>query len=222
LETEQEFRARAVDFFSRLLEQFRIVERGIKRAEQINKKAVIPAINELRYAARQLFNAQRLFAKDPLNRSERHIIGKRLIIAEQYFLNAEHDICDAVVGFYHQLIARLDAEFGISTITVYFHEYPKLRELRARCLELIADAREDYGRRKEIYDTLRNDAFPEFYAYHQALLDAELTATAQRDKEKKTLDRALAKKKFSDRLSIALAIVAIIQAYYYYYHPLVP
>ena len=45
-----DFRLKAKADFVRLLEQHRQVERWIKRAEQVNQKAIIPAMNELRYA----------------------------------------------------------------------------------------------------------------------------------------------------------------------------
>lgn len=54
------FRNGVRDDLSRLLSHWKAVELWIKRAEQVNKKAVIPAINELRYASRQLFQAVKL------------------------------------------------------------------------------------------------------------------------------------------------------------------
>ncbi len=52
--------------FEELLAYWRDIECWIKTAEQVNTRAVIPAINELRYAARQLFCAIVLFRQHKL------------------------------------------------------------------------------------------------------------------------------------------------------------
>ena len=94
---EEEFRAKAKADISCLLDKWKTVELWIKRAEQINGSAMIPAINELRYASRQLFNAIHLYDKAPIAIEEREKIKKRIIISEQYLLNSEHDISDVTV-----------------------------------------------------------------------------------------------------------------------------
>src|ERR1700730_14662984 len=112
---DDDFRRRATDDIARLLAQWRVVEFWIKKAEQINKQALIPAINELRYASRQLFNAIVVMRNEPLTEAQKSIIRRRIIIAEQYLYNAEHDIADAITGFYDELTEDLDHEFGRSS-----------------------------------------------------------------------------------------------------------
>lgn len=163
-------------------------------------------MNELRYAARQLFNAQRLFDREPLSEGDKSVITKRLIIAEQYFLNSEHDIWDAIVGYFDEVIDRLDSDLGVTAITVHFNEYPLLRTRRDTCVNLISEAREHYDLRKNIYDTLRTEHFPHFAASHKRLLDAEIAAMEVRSRLETDLRRATTEKKALDKINLGLAI----------------
>ena len=148
--SEEEFRAAAKEDFSRLLTQWARVELWLKRAEQINGEAIIPAINELRYASRQLFNALRLFHPAPLTEQDIRKIERRIIIAEQYLLNAEHDIYDSIVTFYRAVINDIEARFGRNIITSHFITYPLLLQHIRKCEALIADSRYNYENRAKI------------------------------------------------------------------------
>jgi hypothetical protein len=70
-----EFRKWANAELSRLLAYWRTIEFWIKKAEQVNDEAIIPAINELRYASRQIFNAWRILGKEEeLTEGEKDVI----------------------------------------------------------------------------------------------------------------------------------------------------
>jgi len=201
-----DFRSRAKADFARLLEQHRRVERWIKRAELVNQKAIIPAMNELRYASRQMHNALMLFDNSLLSPGQQSSISKRLIIAEQYLLNAEHDIWDAIVGYYDRVIRNLDNEYGISTVAVLYTDYPMLRAKRTECLSLIEEAREFYERRPDIYGRLRTEYFPIFLAGHDRLLDAEISARESREQLQVELAREKARSTRLERINVALGI----------------
>lgn len=205
-----DFRLKAKAEFVRLLEQYRQVERWIKRAEQVNQKAIIPAMNELRYASRQLYNALYLFDQTDLTPAQERAIDKRLIIADQYLLNAEHDIWDAIVGYYDRVILKLDTEYGISAIAVVYPGYPALRVLRSESQELITEAREFYERRADIYGRLRTHYFPYFLANHNQLLDAEIAARESQEKLKVELARAHAKASRLEKFNTVLGIIGAI------------
>ena len=203
---DAEFRKRAEADFARLLVHYRTIEFWIKRAEQINKLAVIPAINELRYAARQLFNAQRIFAKDPLSDGDRVVIKKRLIVAEQYFYNAEHDIWDAIFSHFDILISDLDTEYGTAAIAVIYPEFPLLKQRRDECFELIADARQYYERRSANYARLRGDLFPYFVQALPLLSQAEISARDVRSQLNTELDRSRLRVRRLERVNLGLGI----------------
>lgn len=207
---DEEFRRRAEADFARLLIQYRTVEFWIKRAEQINKLAVIPAINELRYAARQLFNAQRLFVRDPLSEGERRVIQKRLIIAEQYFYNAEHDIWDAIFSHFDILISDLDSQYGTAAIAVVYPGFPLLKQRRDECFELIAEARQYYDRRATIYSRLRDDLFPYFVSSLPLLSQAEISARDAKSQIETELVRSRARIGRLERLNTGLGVFSAI------------
>src|SRR5208283_5086123 len=176
---EDTFRACVREDLARLLSHWKTIEFWIKRAEQVNKKAVIPAINELRYASRQLFQAVKLFQNEEFSDGDKSVIRKRIIIAEQYLLNADHDVCDAIVGFFDENIEYLDKRYGISQITIFFHDYPKLRQIIKESSALISDSRHEYDNRKRNYEKLRDKHFPVLLDSYEQLLDAEVSAKRQ-------------------------------------------
>lgn len=146
---QEEFRRSAKEEFARLLVHWRTVELWVKRAEQVTQKAMIPAINELRYASRQLFNAIRIYDNGRLDPADCKVISKRIIIAEQYLLNSEHDIADGIVGFYENICRGLDGDVGPTAVIECFPEYQFFKKCLITCNELIADARHDYEKRQK-------------------------------------------------------------------------
>jgi hypothetical protein len=174
--SDDEFRSRVKEEFARLLFHWRIIELWIKKAEQINGAAVIPAMNELRYASRQLFNALQLFDRSHLTDIQKRNIERRVIIAGQYLFNAEHDIADAVTGFFREATTALDQNYGRGNVAIHYPEYPLLLEKIKHAEHLIADARHDYEKRTQNYNQLRTDHFPYMAKAYDRVLDAEVAA----------------------------------------------
>jgi hypothetical protein len=181
------FRVRASEELARLLTYWKTIEFWIKKAEQVNGLAVIPAINELRYASRQLFQAVRLLEKQTLNPGERHVVQKRLIIGEQYLLNADHDVCDAIISFFAENIKHIDSNYGVSEVSVFFVEYPSLRQRIKECYELIASSRGEYDDRQKNYGVIRSNHFRHILDSYQNLVDAEVAAKLEKNKLEKRL-----------------------------------
>jgi hypothetical protein len=204
------FRACVREDLARLLSHWKTIEFWIKRAEQVNKKAVIPAINELRYASRQLFQAVKLFLNEEFSDGDKSVIRKRIIIAEQYLLNADHDVCDAIVGFFDENIEYLDKSYGISQITIFFHDYPKLRQIIKESSALISDSRHEYDNRKHNYEKLRDKHFPILLDSYEQLLDAEVSAKSAKEHLEYQLTIANAKIKILTIIGISGALASII------------
>jgi hypothetical protein len=204
------FRSEAKGDLARLLSYWKTIEFWIKRAEQVNKKALIPAINELRYASRQIFQVVRLLENDMLSDGDKHIISKRLIIAEQYLLNADHDICDAVVGFYESNIEYLDNTYGVSSISMFYVGYPQIREHVKACGKLIADSRGEYNDRKRNYDELRKSHFPRLLSAHEQITDAEVHARAAKEEMERQVIIAKSQTRWMEYISIIGTIAGLI------------
>ena len=201
------FRREAVEDVSRLLEHWRVVERSIKRAEQINGKAVIPAINELRYAARQLIVAGRVLYKHKIGLPEQSIIRKRLIIAEQYLLNADHDVIDGSITFYRREIIRLNQEFGVGDLAKHYPHYPAMCEIVEKCETLIEETRHDYDKRKPNYNAIRTNHLETLIDAHRGFENAEVGAKFERAE----LERQIKiKNKTINTLSVVSTIASIL------------
>jgi hypothetical protein len=205
------FRARAKGDFERLLEQWRTIELWLKKAEQVNKAALIPAINELRYSGRQLFNAITLFdGSDNLTPLQMRQVEKRITIAEQYLFNAEHDIADAIAGFYDQAIETLDREISASLVTQYYPEYPLMKQKLVECNLLISEARHDYAIRGANYGRMRGDHLPYLIQSYRKLLDAEISARHYKEQVDAELVRLRAKTKLLEWVGFLGALASII------------
>jgi len=191
---EDEFYDRARADLARLLSYWREIERWIKKAEQVNNAALIPAINELRYASRQLFNAQLLFTNADLNEGQKSVVRCRLIIAEQYLINAEHDIVDGIIAFYRSITRKLDTEFGQTAITENFLKYPFLKQELKICDQLIEDARHNYDNRRENYRNIREAKFPLIIDLYDDLVSAEVSVRETANRLKRNLEIAKGRK----------------------------
>jgi hypothetical protein len=206
----EDFRKSANEELAQLLIHWQKIELWIKRAEQVNGRAVIPAINELRYASRQIFNAMKLLQSDSLNDGTCNVIRKRLNIAEQYLLNADHDICDAVVGFYDEVIKNLDEKYGISQIAILYPLYPLVRTTVHTSRELIAGARADYEKRRQHYEDLRTTHIPSLIKSYSSIVDAEVAAKQEKSVIETALRRANTKVTVLSWFGLFASIVGII------------
>jgi hypothetical protein len=188
-----DFRAEVRQELDELLSYWREIELWIKRAEQVNGRAVIPAINELRYASRQLFNAMRIFEKPELTPGDKHAIQRRFAITSQYLHNADHDVCDAIIGFYRGIVSSLDDIYGPTNITLRFPEYPLLRKVLNEGESLVADSRKDYEARKNNYGRLKREHIPHLIDSYNKLLDAEVSAKEEQERVQIEVRKAEAK-----------------------------
>lgn len=150
------------------------IQAEIKRAEQISRLAVGPAINELRYAGRTLV-AGFVKALDlhpiPLDPEEEEDINgtslsEKITIAEQYLVNADNDISDSLFYFFQKRVDDLNARYGAAAIEARHEGYTsfltRLEEARVLIIESRRDIRlrkKNYAKLKIIRETLITDHF---------------------------------------------------------------
>jgi hypothetical protein len=137
---------------SDLLQRWNSVQGRLKRAEQISQIAVIPAINELRYAGRMLVAA--MSNTTPTDRNGLPSLDEAIVVAAQYITNADHDISDALIYFYQKKADDLNARFGAETIRLEFPEYGELLELLKSARNLVISSRASMSDRQSNYATL--------------------------------------------------------------------
>lgn len=201
--TTNGFRREAKNEVAGLLVYWREIERWIKIAEQVNKKAVIPAINELRYASRQLYYAIILLTKHKLSAGEVSSIRKRIVIADQYLMNADHDVIDAITGYYSKIVEVIDNEIGSSRVSIHFDEYPNFKKRLRAAEKAISGSRHDAVERKKTYRQIRDVDLTVMIDQYQALLDAEVQARFAREQ----LIAEIAQGKLREKKMLAFNIV---------------
>ena len=155
---------------------WRTIELWIKQAEQVRKRAVIPAINELRYASRQLINAILLLRKGVDDSKSKRTVERHLCLAEQYLINADHDVADAITSFFSIIVEDIDLEIGPGAMANFFPGYPDFRDLLEESDFLIRQSRWEYEKRTEIYNKLRNEIVPKLIGKYKKLREAEMSA----------------------------------------------
>lgn len=135
------------------------VQGRLKEAEQINQLAVVPAINELRYAGRLLVEALAneklgIDLKSANTTKNDENLHEAVVIAEQYITNADHDISDALVYFFQSRADEINGRFGAGAVVKRYNEYEHFLDKLEEARKLIIRSREDISSRMESYAEL--------------------------------------------------------------------
>ncbi len=162
---------------SKVAEEWRDLESRIKACEQVQARVNIASINELRYAGRRIIAA----LSDIADNNE-ELFNANLRMAESYFHNAQHDLTDALIGYYNLQFRKMEDRFGAKAL----HEEELFRSLRAtldRAMPLVRESRRHMqGPRFDIYNDLIDIAdelvvhYPQFKEMHLRL-DRQRKAT---------------------------------------------
>lgn len=165
-----------------LFRQWNEVQGNLKQAEQINQLAVIPAVNELRYAGRILVHvlasgqcgvdlASEAHVNLTAEATERGVsfkpegeasdeldemsLNEAIIIARQYLKNAQHDISDALVYFFQQRVDELNSRYGAAAIIERRDTYSDIVDRLKQCRELVIESRTNLSLRDKNYAEIR-------------------------------------------------------------------
>lgn len=138
------------------------VQAYLKRAEQISQTAVIPAINELRYAGRILVAAlaeelhdvnlnsnpddSELFEQD---------LSSKLAIAEQYLVNADHDVSDAIIYFIQSRVDQVNFKFGAARVVKRHPQYKEILDKLQSARHLVIESRGSLKKRVGNYSDIK-------------------------------------------------------------------
>lgn len=129
--------------------EWRELESRIKACEQIQAQVNIASINELRYAGRRIVAALSNIADN-----DGKLFNANLRMAESYFHNAQHDLTDALVGYYNVQFRQMENRFGPKVL----HEEEVFLSLQAtlgEAMPLIRQSRKHMqGPRFDIYNAL--------------------------------------------------------------------
>ena len=139
-----------------------LAEDHVKLAELVDGEAIIPSINELRYAGRRLIDALTAIAAGDVGRAN-GFLGE----ARFFCLRARHDALDATLltisGDVKNKLDHLDYE----VIAVCFAPLPELRTALHRASNAVAKSRGNREDRDLIYKTVATTDFPRLVELYQ-------------------------------------------------------
>lgn len=157
------------DTLSEIQDAWDKAEIDIKLAEQINRKVVLPSINELRYAGRRLVEILHKIETEAPSEQIDGLFNDTLFDC----LRARHDAIDSAVS---KIILDTDAaekDLGYESILKAFPDYPKFRNQLIKIQENIAKSREDRNNREQIYNTISTANFPKLVESYQEFRSSE-------------------------------------------------
>jgi len=161
------------DFHARLADlaaTWNRVEKRAKAAEQFRGEAIIPAINEMRYAGRRVVDA--LAAINDRDNAERHPeIDEHLTVARNYLTNADHDITDAVCFVVLKRVSATIEQHGMLRIKAQCPEFENLYPVVRIAMETVQGTREDRIKRAAQYKALAEDYQPKLEDLCKRLVD---------------------------------------------------
>jgi hypothetical protein len=156
----------------RLLNRWEEVEGNIKSAELVHRSVPIPAINELRYAARQLIWA--ITSASCSNNADGSLIDKALSNAEQYITNTDHAVVESVVLYISWHIDELNYRFGQVAISEQAPYYEKLCGIRNDCVRLIEESRRNPSQRDQNYQQIKDKYISELIQHSKNIIETDV------------------------------------------------
>ncbi len=152
------------------------VEERIKQAELICGQVVFPAVNELRYMARNLASLIDLALADQevVDGAER-TVDSYFNDAEMCCVRADHDITDALFAFISLEVAAFRRQYGASMVAAHLDDYGKLVDSLQQIQQLVIESRGEkrISIRIRTYDKIRDFFLPIVVDIYQKLLRNE-------------------------------------------------
>jgi hypothetical protein len=139
------------------------VEGRIKQYENFSGDANASAINELRYAGRKLVDALDLMVR-------KEDAGTAITIAENYMVNADHDVTDGVCFIVLKHLNRVIKKHSLETIGEHYPDFWDIYPLVRQAQKIVEGSREDRINRKADYAKLANEFLPKLRELHERLL----------------------------------------------------
>ena len=147
-----------------LCEDWKKSEEWAKKGEFLARKVVMPCINELRYAGRQITEAVSAHKRDDDQAAQDHLreAGKNLI-------KARHDAVDAMVGYISTEARDIRKEMGAGALREQFSDYDQLFHLLSKTEREITGSRREQRDRDKMYTDIMDNDLPQLQEYHDKL-----------------------------------------------------
>ena len=122
------------------LDEWMQVEEALKQTERIKNEAFIPSINELRYAARRVVQAD-IDLKN--NCATDDDVRRHLIEAIENCIKAKHDAVDSAINYIHEKLDEACTSIGYPRIIAVFPEYVEARKKIREIDKLVIESRKN-------------------------------------------------------------------------------
>ena len=173
--------------FADIVEKWNAIEERIKDAELICGEAVVPAINELRYAGRQFVDAMSIYVRGNLTQIDLDRINTHIKNVRYNLTNADHDCTDAVCLFFHEKLKGMLDNYDIVLINNYFPNAEEFLQRMDGANRIISGSRKDRHNRISDYKALAEMHIPRLKDFHSEMLTSEPLILAHQQSRKMRL-----------------------------------
>lgn len=171
--SDSEFIENTRESLNSAIERWSRIEAKINEAEQIHGHVVIPAVNELRYAARPLLTAAALLThKSDFSSKERLEVSDALGHAGLILDASERELVDSVFLLLRREFDEYSEIYSFEEMSIGF---PRLSEYRAMLdvlQEKLVNARRDTSSRENIYKALADGSIDELIALREDFINS--------------------------------------------------
>jgi len=151
------------------------VERRMKQIELLRREALYATINELRYTGRKVADVLTLVAEgqeDPV------AVERELIIAENYLINADHDLTDAAIMFVGLQVQRVFERHGKKKVVKCIPKFDELFAFLDEAKTVVVESRGDRRNRISSYTRLAELHVPKLIELYEELIKHSELAVA--------------------------------------------
>lgn len=205
------------DAIKKLIVQWNVAERRIKKAEQVRANEVVAAaIFELRYAGRKLIDANNLLLNEPSDPANRSRVLEFLADATEDCVKAKHDAIDSMLDFITSWLDRTENKLGLSTVVRFFPNYIAITANISDIQDKIAASREDRTKlRDSIYDIIENEDYDAILSLYREMKQSEPRVQAEVDAENAERERFVRRQgqiHYEGRINLAIGAAGLVMA----------
>jgi hypothetical protein len=169
---------------SSLADRWRTLEERLKAAEQVVGEVCIPAINELRYTGRRFFEAWSVACVADMTPESKKIFHEHIIMAQQYFNNADHDLTDSLITFFDARKGQILHKYGIDKSSEIYVRFVAWLEKVNDANDIIKSSRGNRHNRMDDYKRLETECLPDLIDQYKQIVRSEELYSARLKKNR--------------------------------------
>jgi len=205
------------DAIKRLIVQWNIAERRIKKAEQVRGNEVVgAAIAELRYAGRKYIDATHLLIEQPGDQIARSKALEYLADATEDCVKAKHDAIDSMLDFITSWLDRTENKLGLSAVVRFFPNYIEVTSNISTIQDKIEASREDRTKLRDlIYDVIETEDYENILTLYRVMHQSEERVQAEVEEEtaeKERFQRRVDQIQYEGRVNLAIGVTGAVLA----------